>query len=443
MHKLLTSILFFALTAAAAENLAGKWQLDMATPHGPMTGTLDLQQDGVKLSGTCTTEHFGALPLSGAIDGKKVVLNLQLQGMDFKMLGTLDGNKLSGTSDPEGATWTAVRAKTAAAAHVLLGSVAEIQPSTLQFAVKPDSGPAQRFHVGPETQVLQVPPGEHDLEHGAPARLTDIERGDRVLVSFVDDLADARRIVLVSARDIAKRNETEKLDWQQRGVSGIVASAGPGELVLAGAQKTTIAVTAKTKVRQYAPDSVSFAAALPATFAGIAPGDQVRVRGNRSEDGTRVMAEEIVFGTFLTKVGTIVAIDAAERLVRLQDLVTKSAITVKLSAESQIKLASAPPSQAAAHEPASPGDIAKMLQRMPAGKLEDLKVGGAVLVTATRSAQPDRVTAIMVLANVDGLIQMAQAQAARQGVGVMEAMAAMHGGALSGPNGLSLPAILP
>src|SRR5688572_32820653 len=44
------------------------------------------------------------------------------------------------------------------------------------------------------------------LTRGKPARLTDVAAGDRVLVSFVEGLPEARRIVLVSADDITKRD---------------------------------------------------------------------------------------------------------------------------------------------------------------------------------------------------------------------------------------------
>jgi hypothetical protein len=158
-----------------------------------------------------------------------------------------------------------------------------------------------------------------------------------------------------------------------------------------------------------------------------------------------MIAEDAVFGTFLTKVGTIASVDVAGRVVRLTDLMTKAPLSVKLSAESQVKtMAAARPADPSAHvpQPTTPADLAALLQMMPAAKLEDLKAGSAVVVTATRGSQPDEVTAIMLLANIDGLIAAAQAQAAKSGGSLMDAMAGMHGGIMSGPGGLTLPAIL-
>ena len=425
---------------------AGKWQLALTTPHGTLNGLLDLKQDGAKVSGTYATDQMGNVPVAGALDGRKVTLAMEFHGNAFKLVGAVDGAKMSGTTDPEGGSWTATRQAAAAASRTILGSVASIDAGALQFTIKPDSGALQRFRVGAETQVVQVAPGERDLSGGKPVRLIDVAMGDRVLVSFVEGLPEARRIVLVSADDIAKRNETEKLDWQKRGISGIVAAKTAEEVLLEtrtmqGVVKTTVVIAAKTKIRQYAPDSVSFAAARPAKLEAVAVGDQFKVRGERSADGARLMAEDVVFGTFLTKVGTVVSVDAAARLVRMNDIVTKAPLTVKISGETRMKAMGAARQQSHGQEPASAADIAQLLLRMPDARLEDLKPGSSMLVTATRGSREDEVTAIMLLSNIDGLIQMAQSQA-KDGVSLMDAMAGMHGGIMSGPAGLTLPAIL-
>jgi hypothetical protein len=435
--------------AADPVKAAGKWELVLTAPHRSISGTLDLKQDGAKLSGTWATDHVGAIPITGSIDGKNVSLAMEVHGMAVKLLGTVDGSKMFGKIDPDMGTWAATREAAAAAARTILGSVASIDAATLQFTINPDSGTPQRFRVGAETQVVQVAPGEQDLTRGKAARLTDVAKGDRVLVSFVEGLPEARRIVLVSADDITKRNEAEKLDWQKRGISGIVAGKTAEEVILEtrtllGVVKTTVVIGGKTKIRQYAPDSVSFAAARPAKLEAVAVGDQFKVRGERNGDGTRLMAEDAVFGTFLTKIGTVLSVDADARVVRINDIATKTPLTVKISGESRMKTMAAGRPQAQGHgqEPSSAADITQMLLRMPDGKLEDLKPGASVLVTATRGSRPDEVTAILLLANIDGIIQMAQAQAGKDGVSVMDAMAGLHGGIFAGPTGLALPAIL-
>ena len=123
---LFAPILLFALAsadchhpvfAAPAANVAGTWQLSLATPHGPVSGGLDIHQDGNKLSGTCSSDHFEAVPLTGSIDGMKVVISIDVHGMAFELNGVLDGDKLSGTIDPDFGTWTGTR-QSAAVAHL-------------------------------------------------------------------------------------------------------------------------------------------------------------------------------------------------------------------------------------------------------------------------------------------------------------------------------------
>src|SRR5262249_11051996 len=151
-------------------------------------------------------------------------------------------------------------------------------------------------------------------------------------------------------------------------------------------------------IRQYAPGSVKFAEAKPSSMAEISAGDQLRARGDKSADGT-VAAEDIVFGTFQTRVGTIVAVNRETREVRIQDIASKAPLTIKLNADSQLKVMPAMHNPAgsngnghAAMDPNAPVDIAQILQRMPAGKIEQLEVGRAVVVTSTKNAQSDVLT---------------------------------------------------
>ena len=51
-------------------------------------------------------------------------------------------------------------------------------------------------------------------------------------------------------------------------------------------------------------------------------------------------------------------------------------------------------------------DLAQMIERMPPGKIEDLKPGEMVVVSSTKGAKSDQLTAITLLANADMLIRM-------------------------------------
>ena len=48
-------------------------------------------------------------------------------------------------------------------------------------------------------------------------------------------------------------------------------------------------------------------------------GDQVRTRGDKSEDGDRLTANDVVFGTFVTMLGTVTEVDRAENELHIVD----------------------------------------------------------------------------------------------------------------------------
>ncbi len=342
----------------------------------------------------------------------------------------------------------------------ILGTVTEFKMSSLEIGLQPDSGAATYFKVSPDTEVFQVEPGERDLSKAQKVHVTDLSLTDRVLVTFVTGMPEARRIVLISATDIAKRNEAERRDWQKRGVSGTVAAVNGDQITLRtgaaeGPPQITILLTPKTMVRRYAPDSVKFADAQWSTIGEIAVGDQVRARGNKSPDGANLTAEDLVYGTFRSAIGTITAIDAGARKVTITDLVTKKPLTVRVTEDTQLKEmpdfrgmfknGAANPHTPVGQAVSDPKklDVGKLLDMLPLTTFETLKVGGAVMLTSTRGSTADEVTATRIISNVDFLIETAAAAAAQHGMSTSDAIAGMHGGALGGSGGLSLPAIVP
>src|SRR5579872_462906 len=114
----------------------------------------------------------------------------------------------------------------------VVGTVTSFKPETLEMEVKPDGGDAVAVTFNSETAVARVAPGEKDLKNVKPIQITDIALGDKVLVSFLAGTKQARRIVVMSATDIAKRNEADTQDWMKRGVAGIVAGKSGNAVTL-------------------------------------------------------------------------------------------------------------------------------------------------------------------------------------------------------------------
>src|SRR5262245_7257511 len=192
----------------------------------------------------------------------------------------------------------------------VLGAVEGFAVESAEIRVKPDKEETVSVKLRGDTQVVKVPAGETDLKKAEPIQITGVASGDRVLVTLMPSALEARRIVVMSSSDIARRNEADRMDWNRRGLLGIVTGKSGSDITVTmrsveGEEKVSVTVSERTGFRRYAPDSVKFADARKSSLDEVNVGDQVRARGQKSEDGLKVAAEEVVFGTFMTKAGPI------------------------------------------------------------------------------------------------------------------------------------------
>ena len=202
-----------------------------------------------------------------------------------------------------------------------------------QLVVKSDEGAERDVAFQESTHFLQVNPGEKDLKQAVSIHLQDLQTGDRVLVLGKDaqDKAIAASYVIVMKKiDLEARQHREQQDWQKRGIGGLISAVDPatGDITialtsLAGKKLVTVHTTKTTLIRRYAPNSVKFDDAKPSTLEEIKPGDQLRARGERNDDGTQFTAEEIVSGSFRNIAGTVSAIDAADGTMTVADSFSK------------------------------------------------------------------------------------------------------------------------
>ena len=224
-----------------------------------------------------------------------------------------------------------------------IGTVRSIEGNTLTLTT--DAGAQVTVTVAPTARVLQLPPGSTDLKAAQVAAISDVAVGDRVLVTGApgDSAAQfsANRVILMKSGAIAQKHESEQADWQRRGTGGIVSAIDPatGTLtVSAGARKLQVVTSSTTIFRRYAGDSVKFEDAKLGTVSQIEVGDQLRVRGGRSQtdSGTTVQAEEIVSGSFKNLSGTLLTVDASSGRITLKDLTTKRNMTVEVTPHSEV-----------------------------------------------------------------------------------------------------------
>jgi hypothetical protein len=334
-------------------------------------------------------------------------------------------------------------AQAAAAPARQIGTVKAISGDTLTLAA--DGGAQVSVSVAEGAHVLQLAPGSTDLKSAQQIAFSDIAVGDRVLVTGKaadDGSLTATRVVLMKSTDIAQKNEAEKTDWQKRGLGGLVSAVnGPAITVSAGTKKIQVDTTATTKFRRYGADSVKFEDAKPGTLDQIQPGDQLRVRGSKSEDGSSIQADEVVSGSFKNLAGTVATLNAAGGVLTLKDLATKKTMTVDVTSNSDLR--KLPPEMAArfaarasgrsaggatgngpptadkapaADHPvreggmggsgrSAGGDLSQMLSRLPTESLTDLKPGDAVMIVASEpSPGSSKVTAVTMLSGVEPIL---------------------------------------
>jgi hypothetical protein len=334
-----------------------------------------------------------------------------------------------------------------------LGTIKTINGNALTLS--PSSGPEVAVTVEPSARMLRMAPGDKDLKNAAPIQLDDLKVGDTVRVRghAVNNGIDALEVLVITSAAVDAVRDQIRQDWQKRGLGGLVSSVDPAAATVTitvmgagGKKEITLQTSKSTVIRRYAPDSVKFDDAKPSTLADIHPGDQLRARGDRSPDGMRVATEEIVSGSFRNVAGTVNSVDAGAGTLSVQDLLTKKAITVKITSESQLHKLSpevaqriamrlkgttppagagassaagggnpgAPPAGAgSAGGPAGAGamrpggaDFQQLLSHMPSVALADLHKGDAVLIVATQGSDAGA-TAITLLSGVEPILQAA------------------------------------
>ncbi|HAT37445.1 MAG TPA: hypothetical protein DCS75_03050 [Gemmatimonadetes bacterium] len=86
----------------AQADFAGSWTLSVTTDNGVTNPSLNLQQDGVRLTGRYSSEALGEQNVRGLVDGNDVMIrfNASVQGQSIPVVyrGTLDADgRLTGT----------------------------------------------------------------------------------------------------------------------------------------------------------------------------------------------------------------------------------------------------------------------------------------------------------------------------------------------------------
>ncbi len=261
-------------------------------------------------------------------------------------------------------------AQTPAPATVL-GQVESVDAAARTVSVKLDDGSNLVASLAEAATVVKVAPGEKSLQNAVPIEFSFLTPGDRVLIrggARTDGrIEGALRVIVMAKTDLAARNEAEQRAWRERAVVGTVtavdalngqftirvsstasataqapASAGPRtetQAEAAGAVVTnTVTVDAKrATLHRYSDTSARYEDAKPARIQDIAEGDQLRLLGTRSADGSAMTADRVVFGSFTTRALAIERVDVETGLVAVKDLESNQKFTLSIVAKGAIR----------------------------------------------------------------------------------------------------------
>src|SRR5213080_1769284 len=232
----------------------------------------------------------------------------------------------------------------------VIGEVKALDAAAKQMVVRDDKGVIFNINLSGKTQYKRMAPGERTMAKATDITLADVGQGDRVWARWRagsdQKTVPTAQVVVMSKADVAKKQEQERAEWRKRGVSGIVTSVNPStkeitvssRSLMGAPQAVIIPITDKVLMRRYPPDTIpKYSEAKPSTFEEAKVDDQLRALGDKSADGTRLTAEEVVFGTFKVVGGTVTAIDATANQIKINDLKTKKPLTIILKPDSVLR----------------------------------------------------------------------------------------------------------
>jgi hypothetical protein len=243
----------------------------------------------------------------------------------------------------------AQQGETPSAQNRLVGEVQAASAGTGEFTIKTDDGRTVKLKMEERSSVLRIPPGETNPQSATKITLADVAVGDRIFargsLSGDGQTFSARQLVVANKQAVAQTQNAQREDWQRRGVFGRIESinAEKKEITVRtrgreGAQATVVVdASGKVKFTRNAPDSSRPQDAVPSSFADLKVGDQIRARGERSSDGARVTAEEIVSSNVQRTGGTVQSVNASANEIVVRNEQTGQTQTIVIGQRSTLR----------------------------------------------------------------------------------------------------------
>lgn len=325
----------------------------------------------------------------------------------------------------------------------VVGVVTAVDKASNQISVKADTGETKAVVVGATSALLRMPPGETAAQKALKISLEEVAVGDRVFArgAFIGDgkTLEARQVVVSSTTVPTAQTQPQPTDPRKRPMAGRIARVDieKKEITLQprgreGVTPPTVVVSDTTRFFRYAPDSMDINHASRSSLSQMREGDQLRALGERSEDGARFAATEIIAGSVTRTIGEVVSVDAARKELTLKNSESKT-ITVAIGDRSSLRRVTPEVAATFATRPGRgegrPNDrgerrerrerpagengearrggegrsgrggrgFQEMLAGLPAISLSELKKGDAVFISGSEGSDPSRLTAIMLI----------------------------------------------
>jgi hypothetical protein len=228
----------------------------------------------------------------------------------------------------------------------IIGTITSVDPAAHTVTVKEDkTGSEYVVQLGTTKTLLKVEPAAKDLKNATRITADDLETGDRVQVGAIKSENDpknvtARSVILMSARELQKMHQEQAAAWQHS-TPGVVSAADTAAKTLTVSARTpegpkTITVnTSLAQFTRYSPENPKVAA--PSQFSDIQPGDQIRIIGQMSSDGSAMNANKIYSSSFRNIVGTVTSISPDGKQITIKQLQTKQPVTISLNDDSAVR----------------------------------------------------------------------------------------------------------
>ena len=229
----------------------------------------------------------------------------------------------------------------------VVGVITAVEQTGGMLTVKEDKTDAEYKVAISETKTFLKVGADLNLKNATRLTAAQMAVGDRVSVRGVksesaEKSIQAASVIVMSATDVAQKHEAEAADWKQRGAAGIVTSIDPAanKIMMTvraqeGSKPVTVDLAKVSAYTRYSPDSPK--TPIESKLADIQTGDQVRVLGNKSDDGSTITAERVYSGSFKTVAATVTSISPDGKEIILSDLQTKQPVKVAVTENSSVR----------------------------------------------------------------------------------------------------------